>query len=84
MIRFSRDGTVVRATVSCPIPNYESRDFWFQWIPGDEAYAGLLSAALQTRMVDQLERIRREAYEQGWKDAKAKTVRRKHFRMGWS
>lgn len=83
MIRFTREGTAVRVTISLAVPNYESRDFWFDRETNAGAYAGLLSAEFQKQMHDSLEKIRRESYREGWKDAKAKKSKRTYFRLGW-
>lgn len=84
MIQFSRNGTLVRCTVPLQVPNYEKRLFHFEWETNSPAFAGLLSAEMDKRLHAELERIRREAYERGWKDAKAKKPKETYFDMGWA
>jgi len=71
MIRFTRDGTRVKCTVATDVPNYDSRQFYFYWETEREYAAGLLSAHLTETYENNVGEIRREAYERGWKDAKA-------------
>lgn len=83
MIQFSRDGTKVKATVTVEVPNYDTRLFSFMWECNGEAYAGLLSKRMDARMRDHLEDIRRDAYNDGWKDAKSKRVKQTGFGNWW-
>lgn len=83
MISFKRDGTVVKSDVTTFIPNFDDRVFHFQWECATEAYAGLLSAHMQRDMGAKLKAIRVHAYEEGWKDAKAKRAREEWFRSSW-
>lgn len=83
MIVFSRDGTKVKASINTPIPNYDVRVFNFMWECGGEAYAGLLAAAMHREMHDKLKAIRADAYEKGWKDAKAKKTKETWFGSWW-
>jgi hypothetical protein len=48
-----------------------------------EYQAQLLKDALNKNLQNNLERIRREAYNQGWKDAKAKTRKQTWFSWSW-
>jgi len=84
MIYLSRNGTLVRCTVHLRVPNYELRLFHFEWETNNRAFAGLLSAEMDKQLQTELERIRREAYERGWKDAKAKKPKETYFDMGWA
>jgi hypothetical protein len=83
MIRFRRDGQHVQCSINCDIPNYEERVFSVYWNAGNEWAAGLLSAETEKQMYAKLERIRCEAYEEGWRAAKAKKAKRKYFNLGW-
>mgnify|MGYP001569010560 CR=1 FL=1 len=49
---------------------------------GNERYAGLAASALQSQLQDKMRTIRQEAYEDGYKDAKAKRKRKNLF-SGW-
>lgn len=83
MISFKRDGTVVRSDVTIFVPNYEARVFYFKWEAGSGAYAGFVSAQMQREMNAGLKAIRKDAYEQGWKDAKAKRTKEEWFSGTW-
>jgi len=83
MIRFTRNGTKVRCTVCVSIPNLDARCFFFEWETGAEYAAGLLSDKAEREMRSELESIRRKAYEQGYKDAKAKARKQTYFATGW-
>lgn len=54
-------------------------DYTFSHDCSHKAYAGLAASALSRQFHDQIERIRREAYENGWKDAKGRKAKRQHF-----
>ncbi len=83
MIRFRRDGQAVRCDVEIDVPQFQNRTLYFRWETGHDIFAGLLSEELQNQMQAKLTKIRQEGYEQGWKDAKAKTVKRAFFGFGW-
>lgn len=82
MIRFYREDNSVKCEVDLDVPQYERRTFYFYWGCNSPVFAGLLAAAFTTAMQDALEKIRRQAYEEGARDAKAKTRKRKFFRLG--
>ncbi len=50
---------------------------------GQEAYALLLVNNMRERMGYELSRIREDAYNEGWKNAKAKTTKRTWFSRCW-
>lgn len=83
MISFKRDGSTVGIAVTVQVPNYDGRVYHTQWNAGGEAYAGFLSAAMNEQMREALRNIRKEAYEQGWKDAKAKRTKENWFGGWW-
>lgn len=62
------------------MPTWNERTFQFSFNCGGEAYAGLLTKALRDALGDAVQAVRREAYEEGWRDAKAKTAKRDYFR----
>lgn len=79
-ITFSRDGTKAVAHVELAIPNYDSRVFPMAFDCGTEVYAGLLVEAMRRSLDSELETIRRDEYESGWKDKAAhKGARRSWF-----
>jgi len=47
-----------------------------------EYQAELLTRQLNKHLNDELSRVRRDAYNEGWKDAKAKRAKRTQF-TGW-
>jgi hypothetical protein len=57
--------------------------FVFAWNTGAEWSAMLLRDAVAVAIADRLETIRKQAYEDGWKDAKAKRARSQWFERGW-
>lgn len=48
-----------------------------------EPYAIMLKDRIQKDLSDKLERIRRESYEDGWRDAKAKKHGKKTWFKSW-
>lgn len=83
MISVSREGEQVRLDFNIVVPMYEARTVIWLWNCDDNVYAGLLAETMQRQMHDKLESIQRAAYEAGWRDAKAKTTKRRYFRLGW-
>lgn len=71
-VTINRKGQDVELWLDAFIPNYDSRRFGFTFHCGGDVYAGLLTEHLRKRLGNLVEEARREAYEQGWKDAKAK------------
>lgn len=81
MISFKRDVNRVYATVVCsPI----GHSFDFEWSAGYEWAAKFLHRALSDALYSNLERIRRDAYEAGWKDAKGKKTKATWFSGMWT
>jgi hypothetical protein len=58
-------------------------NYSFSWNCNDEVYAQLLAAQMNKQLGNKLELIRREAYDQGFKDAKAKRAKREWFLRVW-
>lgn len=81
---FTRVNKQVRVELDLPVPNYAPRILFLYWDCADEIYAGLLTQALRDRMRAELTRIRRDSYEKGFSDAKAKRGKQKYFDLGWS
>lgn len=80
MIDIKREGTFVKVVVDSQWPI--SGQYSFQWDTGRNDFACLLSENLKNKMVRDIERMRRDAYNQGWKDAKAKAKKETWF-SGW-
>ena len=74
MINFKRNGLKVIAEIECNV-GVDKRFFQFTLDTNDEIYAVLLQENFQAFLRSSAERIRREAYEKGFKDAKAKRAK---------
>lgn len=72
MINFKRDGKKAVVRIDLSVPEYEERSFPFAFNCDGEVYAGLLTRAMRTAFSDAVKAARKEGYDQGWKDAKAK------------
>lgn len=82
MIQFKveESSLVVSISGSYPVSTYT----WNAPIQcSSKAYALLLQENFNTAMQNKLENIRKEAYNQGWKNAKAKTFKNKWFSCLW-
>lgn len=86
MIHITRDGNDVKFGIECRIPNYDTRVFILRWSALNPIYAGLLSDHLTKTMHANLDRIRHEEYERGWRDAKSKNTKSPdaHAGFGWA
>ena len=80
MIEFKRDGTRAIATIEVAVPFYDARVFYMSFECSSEAYAGLLTNLLKETVGEAVRLAREEAYEKGYKDAKAKRGKNKWFR----
>lgn len=78
MILFKRDGTRVKVEVDSKLAIPKSI-YLFYWEASGEGHAELLVNQLQTKFSDALREARREAYNAGFKDAKAKRKREDWF-----
>jgi hypothetical protein len=79
MIHILRDGQFAVLHFDLRIPTWETRSYPLRFNCGGEAYAGLLTAAMNKELEDTVRQLRSEAYAEGWADAKAKKVRANHF-----
>lgn len=83
MIKFGRTGTTVDIYVEHGI-FYTGTAFHLKIEQSQDYQAQLLLQQLQKNMNAQLERIKQQYYEEGWKTAKAKKEpKRKYFYGGW-
>lgn len=78
-ISFVRNGSVVEVKLSISVPGHDAVTYSAAWDAQEKFYAGFLVSAMQQQMMSEMERMRREAYEKGWKDAKSK----KHPKESW-
>lgn len=81
MVKLRRDGTKVVAEISCGLETAGS--LLFTWDTEREIFAQALYEKMRDAMWSNLKRIRRDAYEQGWKDAKAHRAKESYFDEGW-
>ena len=78
MIEVKRAGTKVRIEVDTGIP-VERSVLIFEINEDYEYLAELVREKIQDRIGKVMERARREAYEEGWEDAKAKRRKQEWF-----
>lgn len=81
MIQIEIKETKVRVIVDTKYP-IESR-YVFSFDTGNADFAALLAENMNEKMRNDLEKIRRDTYEQGWKDAKAKKAKERYFSRMW-
>ena len=60
------------AWIGIDLPTLRTETFWFAFNAGSPWVAKLLIGRIITDVHAEMEKIRREAYMQGWRDAKAK------------
>ena len=84
-IDFSRSGKSVECKVTIMVPGYGKEVTWtFTHEHSDEFYASFVSSAMADHMRDAIEKMRRDSYCAGWKDAKAKkSGKQTWFRRFW-
>jgi len=82
MIDITRDGCEIALVVTPDFPINDLK-FSFTYNTGAEWVARLLRANIHQRQMSILTQIRREAYEQGWKDAKAHRTKKSWFSGMW-
>lgn len=78
-LRCTRSGSTVYIKVE--LPGVQTFDFRFDTL--NEWSAELLMRAVQDRLGDTAQTVREESYLEGWKAAKAKHAKRKHFDTIW-
>ena len=72
MLTVKRDGTKAVLAVTLPVPFYEDRVFSMIFDAYYVEYSSFLCSAIDLALRDALKKARKDAYEQGYKDAKAK------------
>lgn len=70
-IDFIHVGEKIDCKVTINVPYCGEVVWTFSHQHTDQYYSGLACSAMKQQMGDALAQIRREAYEQGWKEAKA-------------
>ena len=82
MISFVRNGNKVVVKIEHGI--FLSNDYFDLELHQDYDYqAELLRRAFQENLNEHIIKIKRKAYEDGWKDAKAKRKKSDYFYGGW-
>jgi hypothetical protein len=83
-IDFNPSGTTVECKVSIRVPNCGDVTWTFVNEHSDKFYAGFAANAMAMQMREAIEKMRRDAYEQGWKDARSRKVQKcSYFRRFW-
>ncbi len=83
MIKFDRIDSKCQAIVELNIVGAKNWDYKFEFNENDIPTAQLVINAIKDQMNERLKVIREKAYEDGWKDAKAKKRRQDWFAGGW-
>jgi len=80
MIQFKRVDKNLEVRIQSGVLNYE---YNLTWNCNDDVYAELLKDQFNKHMEKKLESIRREAYDNGWRDAKGHKKRSDWFSRWW-
>jgi hypothetical protein len=88
MIHIYREGNKVKGKFHTSINGWAANTNGWMWeftieTCQDEPYAILLAERMQKDLSKKLEAIRRETYNEGWKDAKAKKSGKKDWFKSW-
>lgn len=84
-ITFKRDNDQCECDVRIAVPGLDSdRVFYFKWCPNNETYAQMLVNEMSKQMRDQISELKRDFYEQGYRDAKQKRRKRTFFPTTWA
>jgi len=83
MLEIRRDNTAVIIRVETDLPHdcagTITGNITFKFDMSAPSWAELLTRYLRDRLAYEVRKIRREAYEQGWKDAKSKNRKQDWF-----
>jgi hypothetical protein len=82
-IDFYCSGNEVTAAVTIDVPVLGPRIWKFVLGHPDPTFAAFAQNAMAVQLRDALQNIRREAYEAGWKDAKARRRKATWFSRFW-
>lgn len=80
MIKFSREGTRVKIDVSASVMGYH---FTFYHELKEDYLAELMRQDYQNHLEKRIEEIRRDEYNQGWRDAKSKKIAKRTWFKSW-
>lgn len=81
MLEIKRDGSKVTIAVESYVPTCGKRLAYFSIEAGSDWAAGLLREHIATAIRSRIQAIRRETYEQGWRDHQ-KRIQKKTFFTG--
>lgn len=79
MIRITRQNSSVVLKLGSIIQGAGEWTYTFSWNASGDDYAQLLVNQFNESLENRLKKIREDSYEQGWKDAKAKTRKQTWF-----
>lgn len=84
MIQFFRDGTKVKAVIEITgLQKLEERYPHFSFETNSTLYAELMKQTLEDNFSDDLEQIRKDAYDSGYKDGRGKKTKKSWFGWTW-
>ncbi len=75
MLKAKRDGTIIRIEIDT-MTGFPIHIWKFEWESHYEASAQVMADHLNNVFRETIEKIREEAYNQGWKDKAGKKVRK--------
>lgn len=82
-ISFEREGAALKLKVSIVVPGHNSVTYTGSCELDNEFYAGFVQAAIRDQFGDRIMEIRKEAYDEGWKSAKAKRGAKQQWFSRW-
>jgi hypothetical protein len=81
MVSFGDNDKNVQVFIHLPVTN---KSYVLKWSCGDDQlYASLLAAELRKQLEHKLEGIRKEEYDRGYKDGRAKRGKSSWFKSWW-
>lgn len=79
MVKYEREGSKLVITIDTS----KNHTIISRWESGSELFAKLLLSDLMSKQWHELERIRRESYEEGYNDKKKRMPKKDYFKSGW-
>lgn len=78
-ITFGIDGEDIILDISISTIFADDRTITFHHNSGDDGYASIIAEKMQRELDKHIEAVRKDAYEEGRKDAKRKSTKRTYF-----
>lgn len=78
MIQVTRNGTKTQIQVESGYP-LQSGYYYFNYDCGNEEFARLLADHFERKLIDRIDAIRKEEYNRGYKDGRAKRAKATWF-----